>query len=256
MSYWQKQINEPLYPDLLWSKPVTKRGAGKLLIIGGNANGFSLVAQAFTEAEKAGAGHIRAVVPDSLAKLTKGLPFIEYASSNPSGGFARSALGTLLELAEWSDGVLLAGDLGKNSETSLLLDDFLQKCPNVTTIAPEALPSLSLSAIELLGSRRRVVIWARQDLQRAVIDLKLSKAVKSDSSMQQVAEVLHEISEEHIASIVILDGDTIWTAQRGIITSTHTSKSTATGPFAVWAIQNPEKLGEALVCAAWEISQK
>ena len=253
MDYWRKQQDKPLYPDLLWSKPVTKRGAGKLLIIGGNAHGFSNVAQVYAEADRFGAGHIRAVVPDSLSKLTKGLPFIEYAPSNPSGGFAKSALGTLLELAEWSDGVLIAGDLGKNSETSLLLDSFLDTCPGLVIISPEGLSSISISTNELVFSPNRVVIWTRSELQKATISLKMSKTVTSQTGKSQFAEILHDVSIWALANIVEIDEYTIWVACNGEVISTDTDMVSISAKFAVWAIQNPTKIKEALVCASWEL---
>lgn len=253
MDYWRKQQDKPLYPDLLWSKPVTKRGAGKLLIIGGNAHGFSNVAQVYAEADRFGAGHIRAVVPDSLSKLTKGLPFIEYAPSNPSGGFAKSALGTLPELAEWSDGVLIAGDLGKNSETSLLLDSFLDTYPGLVIISPEGQSSLSLFTNELVSSPSRVVIWSRSALQKAATSLKVPKAVTSKTGKAQLAEILHDVSIGALANIVVIDEDTIWVACNGEVISTDNDIPSSSAKFAVWTIQNPEKVKEALVCASWEL---
>lgn len=253
MDYWRQQQDKPLYPDLLWSKPVAKRGAGKLLIIGGNSYGFSLVAQAYSGSERAGAGHIRALVPDSLTKITRGLPFIEYAPSNHSGGFAKSALRTLLELAEWSDGVLIAGDLGKNSETSLLLESFLNKCQAVSIISTEALGSLNMPAGDLLGSSKRVVIWTRSDLQKAVTSLKLPKSVTSETGKAQIADILYDISTNHPANLVINDNNIVWVAHNAKVVSTDSTQSFAASRFAVWAIQNPEKKEEALTCAAWEL---
>lgn len=254
MNSWQKQTSNPLYPDLLWAKPVTKRGAGKLLTVGGNSHGFALVAQVYANAVKAGAGHIRTVVPDSLEKLTRGLEFIEYAPSNLSGGFAKSALGMLLDLADWSDGVLLAGDLAKNSETTQLLDSFLMKYSGALVVDNEALTSLDTPVADLLGVESRVVLWTRRELQKAVIELKMPQAITTDTSQAGIVQVLQEITERFPASIVLYDNSTIWTASEGSISSTK-SISFNSAPFAVWAIQNPTKLPEALVTAAWELSQ-
>ena len=38
-----------------------------------------------------------------------------------------AALAPLLDLAQWADGVLLAGDIGRNSETTVLLETFMSK---------------------------------------------------------------------------------------------------------------------------------
>ena len=60
LPYWQRQEpGEPLFPDLLWSRPENRQFAGKLLIMGGNAHGFAAPAEAYAHAEKAGIGVAR-----------------------------------------------------------------------------------------------------------------------------------------------------------------------------------------------------
>ena len=84
---WLRQNNEPLFPDIIWSKPENKKGAGKILIAGGNSESFSSIAKAYEDANRSGAGTIYLLVPESIKKLIKHIPEIEYASSNPSGSF-------------------------------------------------------------------------------------------------------------------------------------------------------------------------
>ena len=68
-SYWHKQTaDQPLFKDLLWSRPENRAQAGKLVIIGGNLHGISAPAEAYRQAEKAGAGSVRVLLPDSLKK--------------------------------------------------------------------------------------------------------------------------------------------------------------------------------------------
>ena len=47
----------------------------------------------------------------------------EYAPSTPSGSFSTQALGELQAMANWADGTLIAGDIGRNSETAILLEN-------------------------------------------------------------------------------------------------------------------------------------
>ena len=98
-TYWHRQTTEkPLFPDLLWSRPENKRHAGKLLIIGGNEHEFAAPAEAYAEAAKAGIGTAKVLLPNKLQKtIGKILENGEYAPSNNSGSFAKSAL------AEWHD---------------------------------------------------------------------------------------------------------------------------------------------------------
>ncbi|HXY18323.1 MAG TPA: hypothetical protein VEH48_02805, partial [Candidatus Nitrosopolaris sp.] len=126
---WLRQTpDKPLFPDLLWSRPENKRQRGKLLIVGGNSHGFAAPASAFAAAGTAGIGAARVLLPDATQK-TIGTGFTDavFAPSTPSGSFSRQALAELLENAGWADGVLLAGDFGRNSETAILLESFLDK---------------------------------------------------------------------------------------------------------------------------------
>ena len=67
--YWQKQsTEEPLFPEIDWSRPETKRLGGRLLIVGGNNQSFQRVAEAFDVATKNAVGTIKVAVPDALEK--------------------------------------------------------------------------------------------------------------------------------------------------------------------------------------------
>src|SRR6476659_3457494 len=93
---WIRQTSEkPAFPDMLWSRPENKRHAGKLMVIGGHKQSFSVPSRAYSGALKAGAGHVRIVLPDSLQKTVgKALPEAEFAPSTPIGSFGRQALDT------------------------------------------------------------------------------------------------------------------------------------------------------------------
>src|SRR3989344_7199327 len=110
--YWLKQsTDQPLFPDLLWSRPENKAQAGKLLIVGGNLHGFTAPAGAYSAAEKAGIGVVRVILPDKLQKTVgKMIPEADFVTSTPVGSFGRQALAQMIEDARWANGVLLAGD--------------------------------------------------------------------------------------------------------------------------------------------------
>src|SRR3990167_5419572 len=135
-TYWLKQAKDkPLFEDLLWSRPENKRLAGKLLIVGGNLHGFAAPGTAYGASLKAGIGTCRIIMPDSLKKIV--IPHfshfhgstlqMEFAPSTISGSFSKEALAQILDSAQWADGVLLAGDFGRNSETAILLEKLLNK---------------------------------------------------------------------------------------------------------------------------------
>src|ERR1039458_4871484 len=128
-SYWHQQtLDKPLFPELEWSQPQQRSKGGKLLIVGGYAHGFAAPGEAYGSATKAGAGSIRVILPGNLKKLVgKIFPAAEYAPSSASGGLNADALGDIVSAASWADCVLLAGDFGNNSETAILLEQFVGK---------------------------------------------------------------------------------------------------------------------------------
>lgn len=256
--YWQQQTDEPLFPNLLWSRPETRQGAGKLLIIGGQAQEFAHVAECYSAADQAGAGTIRVLMPDSTRKFTKHLPNIEYAPSNQSGSFAREALDTLLEASQWADGTLLAGDLGKNSETTLLLENFISKLQGLIIASAESLATLA--ATENLFNRNNTLITLNtSQLQKAAIKLQLQKPITSDMSHAKFAEALHEITKQFPATILVSTDSQAWTSSNGRVASStnkNVSSTAVAATASVWATQNPTKIFEAVVSMLFNLKNR
>src|SRR6266404_9395259 len=165
---WQKQASDkPLFPDVLWSRPVNKRHAGNLLIIGGHAQSFAEPPRAYTAALKAGAGHVRIVLPDKLQKtLGKGFPEAEFAPSTPIGSFSRQALDLWLDMAKWADAVLLAGGLSKNSETAILLESFVDKYYDQLSLAGDSLDYFTQKPVQLIDRENTWLIGSLAQMQR------------------------------------------------------------------------------------------
>src|SRR5579862_3020716 len=150
---WSRQTaDKPLFPDVLWSRPENKRYAGKLLIIGGHSQSFNAVSQAYGAAAKAGAGTVRVILSQRLRKMVSAFfPEAEFAQSNQIGSFGRAARGALLAAAEWSDAVLLAGDFGRNSETAILLEGFIEKYTGQLALAGDSLDYFLKDPSKLVG---------------------------------------------------------------------------------------------------------
>lgn len=253
--YWQKQTDTPLFPNLLWSRPETKKGAGKLLIIGGQAQEFIHVAEAYSHAEKSGAGSIRVILPDSTAKITKMLPNIEYAASNSSGSFAKEAINELLDASQWADGVLIAGDLGKNSETNLMLESYMQKYEGMLIISGEAIQSIPQPAGNLFKREDTVSVLDFSALQKMLTEIKFPKPLTSRAGNVELAGILHQLTTELSINIVLVFNKTIWTSRKGRVASTELitpeSVSSVAAKTAVWSIQQPNKIFEAITTAVY-----
>lgn len=254
--YWQNQLDKPLFPNLLWSRPETKHGAGKILIIGGQAQEFIHVAESYAATEKAGAGVIRVLMPSSTQKVTKMLPNIEYAPSNTSGSFAKSALTELLTAAEWADTVLIAGNLGKNSETNLMLEAFMHKHTEQLIIAAESIQSITLPPTDLLLKNNTTLVLTFGELQKYVAALKLETPLTSNIGNPDFALLLQEITASNPVNIVTIHGNNIWAACGGKVSLTKNNKQTSPATFAaesaVWLAQNPNKPFEAITIAIWQ----
>ncbi|MBI5357810.1 hypothetical protein HZB74_03105 [Candidatus Saccharibacteria bacterium] len=247
--FWQKQEKDkPLFGNLLWSRPENKKSAGKLLIIGGQAGEFAHVAGAYEAASKAGAGSIRVLLPESLRKIAQALPEVEFAPANQSGSFARTALSEWFDLTEWADHVLLAGDFGKNSETTTIIDGFLLKGSKHITLNLNTLASTGIGLEQLMKMPVNLVM-DRAKLQKIGIALGLTTPIKSTTPMNQLADILHQISMGNQANLVIQDDQNIWVAVGGNLTSTQSERIDNThlsATCAVWLMQNPTKPLEAL----------
>ncbi len=242
---WQVQKNEPLFPDILWSRPENKNGAGKMLLVGGSLDNFANIAQNYSLAEQAGVGTCFLLVPQSLYKVTKNIPFINYAPANRSGSFASNALADILELARGVDAVFLGGDIGKNSETSLMLEKFLMKYTSFVAISQDSLLSINKSWRNLLARNNTIVEINLHNLQTIAIELQFEKAILSDSPNSLIAKTLHKITSDY-ESILALQTDTnIWFAKSGQVIACSKNNYNYAKAI-VWLIQQPNKVLESL----------
>jgi hypothetical protein len=256
MEYWQKQGEKPLFEDLVWSRPENKKYAGKLLIIGGQAGEFSHVASAFESAQKAGAGSIRVLLPESLRKLAQIIPEVEFAPANKSGSFARNALAEWFDASEWADHVLLAGDFGKNSETTTIIDGFLLRGNRAATLNLNSLSSSGVPLEQLVKMPITLVI-DRSLLQKIGTSIGLTVPIKSTTPAIQLAEIIHQISQGNTANLVIQDEEQTWVASGGNIVSTKSKpidNTKLSAASSVWLMQNPAKPLEALATAYHQLT--
>ena len=165
--------SNPLFGDLLWSRPENKQHAGKLLIIGGNKFSFNSPAEAYNEAERAGAGAIRVILPDSLrTTISKIFPAADFAPSNPSGGLSNAALAEITEQMAWANCTLLSGDFGHNSETAVLIEKIVSS-KDMLVIAGDAVDSFLLSPGSIINRENLLIILNFQKLQKISTHLKI-----------------------------------------------------------------------------------
>lgn len=212
--YWVSQTKEnPLFPDLEWSRPENRMHAGKLLVVGGNVHGFAAPGEAYSEALKAGIGSARALLPDALRKTVGAvIPEADFAPSTPgSGSFSQKALAELLAASSWADGVLIAGDLGRNSETAILLESFLAKFHGKITLTKDAADYITTSPKVALDREETLLVLSLSQLQRLAVASRFPQPITFGMDLLHLVEWLHEFTTKHKPFIVVKHLDTVLT---------------------------------------------
>ncbi len=255
--YWLKQSTEtPLFDDILWSRPENKTNAGKLLLVGGNSHGFASVAEAYIVAQQSGAGVVRALLPDSLRKTVGAvLEATIFAPSTPSGSFASSSLDELLLESAWADGVLIAGDLGRNSETSMLLESFVQKYSGLLTLTKDAVDYFNHTPEMILKRPNTSLVLSLAQLQKLGTNVKFETPFLLSMGMLLLVQALHEFTLRYQVTIITKELDQIVVASNGNVSSTKLTKDLdiwrvqVASLASVFWIQNPSKTFEAMTTA-------
>lgn len=258
--YWLKQGSEPLFPDLQWSRPENRQHAGKLLVVGGHAHGFSAPAEAYAVAEANGIGTVRVILPDHIRPQLQKFHGIslqtEFAPSTPSGSFASKALAELLDAAAWADGILLAGDLGRNSETAIVLEKFVTKTKLPLVITKDAVDYFTSSPESVRQRGNTCLVLSVAQLQKLAISLKLIQPITFGMDFMKLVEALHDFSKSFNLHILVKHQDTLFAAVNGKVSSTKTSlevedtwRVATAAKASVWWIQNQSKPFEALTTA-------
>lgn len=254
-TYWHKQLaGKPLFPDLEWSRPETKATAGKLLIVGGNLHGFAAPAEAYQVAQATGVGSMRVVLPASLQKTVG--TFLEnafFVPSTRSGSLAKSALAEILEHTTWADGMLLTGELGRNSETAVLLESLLQKTTLPAVITQDAVDYFYAQPQTILDRDQTVIVGSLSQLQQLAVKAKYAEPVRFQMDLLQLVAWLHDFTTTYACSIMVQHLGYVFVAHLGEVSTTpHTEeiwRLTTAAKASVWLIQHSTKPFEALTTA-------
>lgn len=206
---FELQGNEPLYPKVLWNRPVARTGAGRLLVPGGHTGQFSLITSLHQVAQAAGAGACIAMLPDSLIAMLGGAPETVFVPSTPSGSLHRDGLGRLLELASDSDAVMIGANLSQNSLTTILLERFLKES-NVRVIAfGEAFASLQHNLGALTRREDSLLIVTMPEVIALAKSIGADITVKDGGGLVNKLEIVGTLSQLVAGDIVVYGNETI-----------------------------------------------
>ncbi len=256
---YRQTKSTPLYPDLIWSRPESKLHAGKLLIIGGNLHGFSSPAECYNEAEKAGAGSLRVIMPDKLRPLiSKIFPAAEFTTSNPSGAFAANSLAEIMEEMEWANISLLSGDFGHNSETAIVIEKILgTKLPLVLT--GDSIDNYLAGPRNLAQRNNLLIVTTFAKLQKITTNLRLEKPLTTRMDQVHLQAALNTLSIKYPMMVALIHEDKVFVTQKGKISITQITKDTSlenkvAAHASVWWMQNPTKPFEAISTSVLDFS--
>lgn len=254
MEYWHKQTSDqPLYPDLSWDKPERKDLAGKLLIIGGNLHGFASPAKAFEVAQASGIGYTRILLPESLKRTLHAFwTDAVFCPSTPSGSFARDSKEIVLQNALWADGLLLPGDLGRNSETAVMLDGIIASIKSILVITKDALDYYMERPSTLLARGNTIIVPSFSQLQKMLTHSKFATPLTFTMPLSKLVEALHELTLGKSLGIITKFEETYVVAYGGQVSTTPSIddkdiwRLDTASEVAVSVVQNPSKIFEAM----------
>ena len=230
-SYWHKQTTEkPLYPDLEWSKPERRDQAGRLGIIGGNKLGFAGVAEAYSAALSEGAGGVKVLLPDILKRtIPTNITDTVFAPTTPSGSLSKDALADMRALGEWATGVLLIGDAGRNSETAIAYEQFIEAYQGPLTLTRDAVDLIKNYPNKLMERPDTLVVVSFAQLQKLFSGVYYPKILTFSMQLTGLVEAVHKFTITYPVTLLVLHKDFLVTAHDGEVTTTPWEN-----PMAIW----------------------
>lgn len=230
-TYWHKQTTQqPLYPDIEWSKPERRSQAGTLGIIGGNKLGFAGVAEAYGVSAQSGVGEVRVLLPDALKKsIPPIMSDVVYGPTNPSGSLAKDALTDMKALGEWSTSILMIGDAGRNSETAIVYEDFLRDYSGPLVLTRDAIDLIKNATSSVVERPDTLLVVSFAQLQKIFQLMYYPKVLTFSMQLTSLVEAIHKFTITYPVSLVVLFKEQLLVASVGEVTSTPWDN-----PMAIW----------------------
>ena len=257
----QKQsADEPLFPEIEWEAPQNKKQRGELLIVGGSLHGFASVANSFEFTKEAGVGRAKVLMPIATEATVKDfIDDIAFLPSTPSGSFSKRGLTELKAYAVDSWATLLAGEFGRNSETSALVEGFLMSTTGKVILTKDAVEYASTSYPgPVLKRENTLLVASLSQLQKLFKNAGLQSNVKFEMGLEQFASFFEMITDEYPIQIITSHHKHLFSAANGkVVVTPHKDDEslwqTRVASYAsVFWIQHETKPTEALATAVYE----
>jgi NAD(P)H-hydrate repair Nnr-like enzyme with NAD(P)H-hydrate dehydratase domain len=255
-----RQGDEPLYPNVLYNRPVTRAAGGRLLIIGGHTGDFVQPTNLYQLAVAAGAGECQVALPDVLAKFLDGAPGATYVPTGPSGALGIDALGRLLQLSENADAVALGASLSNSSQTTILLERLLDELQRPVIAFGEAL-SLLQHRVRLLTDRPDcLLILTMPEVFKLAGQLEVAIHIRPGGGLINKLEIVRDLAAACQCQLAVYGSEIIIAAGEELVV-TPINHRLSLLPAAFWAVlgvfwmHNASRRREGLITGAWVLSQ-
>jgi NAD(P)H-hydrate repair Nnr-like enzyme with NAD(P)H-hydrate dehydratase domain len=251
-----RQDGPPLYPNVLFNRPVTRHGAGRLVIAGGYATEFSLPTAIHQLALAAGLGECQVILPDSLARLVGGAPDTLFVPSSPSGSLGTEALGRIVELAEEADALALGASLSGHSHTSMLMERVVQAVARPIVAFADVLGSLQHHVRLLTDRTDCLLIVTMPEVFKLAGQLGIPIAIRRDGGLMNKLEIVHDLAAASACHYVVY-GSEIIVAAGGDLIVTPVNYRLSLLPAAYYGVmatgwlQNSSRRREGLATSAY-----
>lgn len=177
-----------------------------------------------------------------------------FTPSTPSGSFARSAIAQLIDDANWADGVLLAGDFGRNSETTVFLETFLEKFNGLVIMAGDSLDYFVKPSSALLARKNTLLVIDFAKLQILAKNNRPQSSLKHSMNLHELIVALKQWSEEIPASFCTIHSNSVIVSTDGKVSTTPVKSTNFTelaAYLSIWWLQHPHKPFKAFTTAIW-----
>jgi len=214
---FERQTDQPLFPNVLYNRPVTRHAAGRLLVPGGFPGEFSLPTTIYQLSLAAGVGECNVVLPETLAKLLGGAPGTSFAATNPSGSLGSEALGRILELAEDADAVAIGASLSGNSNTAILIEKLARHLPGAIVYFGDALTALQHNLRLITDNPRALVIATMPEIFKLCGALQIPIQIRPHAGLINKLEIVQDLANASACSYAVYGTEIIVAAGAPLI---------------------------------------
>jgi NAD(P)H-hydrate repair Nnr-like enzyme with NAD(P)H-hydrate dehydratase domain len=255
-----RQSGEPLFPKVLYNRPITRMGGGRLLIVGGHTGEFSLPTAIHQFAMAAGIGEATAVLPDNLAKLLGGAPGVAFAASSTSGSLGREALGRILELSEEADAVVIGASLSNNSNTAMLTERLVQEIERPLIIIDEALAALRQNITAVTDNPKALVILTMAEVFKLCGALGIPINIRPHAGLINKLEIIQDLAAASACAYAVYGSEIIVAAGAELIVTPINYRLSLTpalfyGTLSTFWLQNSQNPTAGLTTGAYLIAE-